>query len=49
LLSIEQPTPSAGEVENRHIEDEQRIVPSPAPLEYFEPAARGILLRSFHF
>jgi hypothetical protein len=41
---IEIAVPSVGEVEDRHVEHQHRIVPSTAPLEYFSPAARETLL-----
>jgi hypothetical protein len=49
LQAVQRPRPFIREVEDRHVEDKQRIVSSPAPLEYFSPSAPETSLRSFHF
>jgi len=47
LRSVEQPIPSAGEVEDRHVEDKHRIVHSPAAPKHFTPLLAEILSRNF--
>jgi hypothetical protein len=45
---IENAIPPLGEVKDRHVEYEHRVVQLPVALEYFSPFARETSLLSFH-